>query len=424
MSATQQSIEDGGGVGGIGGSGTLNRIAMFTPDGLNIGDSIILQSPTVTLPNSDNTGSTDGLIIGNNTRDVNGVRNFGIGLSNDFSVNDIGSEDIYLIGTTNTINDRVRGAIILGFANNFFGIDSQGVYLIGDSNNITDELFSTIIGEQNTVEGNSYNILIGLFSSNKFNADSVQIGNNNNIENNSQCVIVGGFNDLTNSSNTNVIGNENIAGTKTNATVIGNTNFSGIIDNQVFVGNNDKGITVDQFGRIGIGTYSPTNYLHIVSAFYSGGIQVNAANNAYLNLYGLDGGVINIGREFAETPMQIQGNVGSGGIIRVTNSFAIRNWTNNEGILRVGQVDTYPIWAMGNHNAGTILEAKTRLVIYGQNVLATDFILKLKDGNNLGAVNVFTARNDGHIAMEQLPTSNAGLVAGELWNNAGVVNIV
>jgi hypothetical protein len=153
-------------------------------------------------------------------------------------------------------------------------------------------------------------------------------------------------------------------------------------------------------------------------------MQVNSANTSYLNLYGVGGGVINMGAEFGATPLQIQGTVGTGGILRVTDGFAIRNFINNVGIFRAANVDTYPNWAMGDHLGGTIIEANTRLVIYGQNVASTDYILKLKDGNGLGPVDVFTARNDGHITMNQLPTSSAGLSAGELWNNAGVVNIV
>jgi len=181
---------------------------------------------------------------------------------------------------------------------------------------------------------------------------------------------------------------------------------------------------VDNVGFVGIGTNSPTNYLHIVSSFFASGMQVNSANTSYLNLYGVGGGIINMGAEFGATPLQIQGTVGTGGILRVTDGFAIRNFINNVGIFRAASVDTYPVWAMGNQLGSAILEAATRLVIYGQNVLATDYILKLKDGNGLGPVDVFTARNDGHIAMPQLPTSAVGLVAGELWNNLGIVTIV
>jgi hypothetical protein len=183
-------------------------------------------------------------------------------------------------------------------------------------------------------------------------------------------------------------------------------------------------LVVNNAGLVGIGISSPTNYLHIVSPFFAGGMQVNSANTSYLNLYGVGGGVINMGAEFGATPLQIQGTIGVGGILRVTDGFAIRNFINNVGIFRAANVDTYPNWAMGDHLGGTIIEANTRLVIYGQNVLATDYILKLKDGNGLGPVDVFTARNDGRINMAQLPVSNVGLISGDIWNNAGVVNIV
>ena len=43
---------------------------------------------------------------------------------------------------------------------------------------------------------------------------------------------------------------------------------------------------------------------------------------------------------------------------------------------------------------------------------------------NSGTAVMFKVTNDGKLSAPNLPTSVAGLVAGDLWNNAGVVNIV
>ena len=37
---------------------------------------------------------------------------------------------------------------------------------------------------------------------------------------------------------------------------------------------------------------------------------------------------------------------------------------------------------------------------------------------------IFTVQDNGQVLMQKLPTSSAGLAAGSLWNNGGVVNIV
>jgi hypothetical protein len=36
----------------------------------------------------------------------------------------------------------------------------------------------------------------------------------------------------------------------------------------------------------------------------------------------------------------------------------------------------------------------------------------------------FHVQSNGRVNMSSLPTSSAGLSAGDLWNNAGVINIV
>lgn len=469
MSSTQQSIEDGGSGGGIGGSGTLDRIAMFTPNGLSVGDSIIKQSPIITGSILDNTGSTDGLIIGHNISDINGLRNFGIGFSNYFSVDETGSEDVYILGGSNIIDSRLRGGIILGFANLFAGF-SEGILLMGDFIFITDSVYSYIIGEQINLDNLSYSTIIGL-GQNASNSTALGLfGNNNSVSDSASIYLLGLLNVVTNSTNINILGNSNVSSGIDNSNILGSNNNFAVVTDSSFVGSNDLGLLIDIDGNAGIGTLNPTSkvhirtsdaiptnfalkieniantplvyidnvgrvgfnqsspqhYLHIQSPFYGGGIQVNAANSAYLNLWGAgggNGGSITLGEEFGEQSLNIYGRIGFGGIIRVTNGFAVANFFNNVGILRAANVDTYPVWAMGSE-LGAIIEFNTRYVIYGQNTLSTDYILKLKDNNLLGPVDVFTARNDGHISMNQLPTSAAGLVAGELWNNGGVVNIV
>lgn len=58
-----------------------------------------------------------------------------------------------------------------------------------------------------------------------------------------------------------------------------------------------------------------------------------------------------------------------------------------------------------------------------------DHIWKVAPAGTTGStqntqVELFRLKNNGNINMGNLPTSSAGLVAGDLWNNSGVINIV
>jgi len=63
----------------------------------------------------------------------------------------------------------------------------------------------------------------------------------------------------------------------------------------------------------------------------------------------------------------------------------------------------------------------TKLTIRSRNALQTENNLLLED--NASAV-LLKVRNNGEVNMPSLPTAAAGLVSGDLWDNAGVVNIV
>lgn len=63
----------------------------------------------------------------------------------------------------------------------------------------------------------------------------------------------------------------------------------------------------------------------------------------------------------------------------------------------------------------------SRLTIRGLTNNNTTFNLTSTDINDIVH---FAVRDDGHIFMPNLPVAAAGLAAGELWNNAGVVNVI
>ena len=65
--------------------------------------------------------------------------------------------------------------------------------------------------------------------------------------------------------------------------------------------------------------------------------------------------------------------------------------------------------------------ATAKLHVQGIDTTSSNYAFKADDlaGNPLLYV-----RNDGVVSMPTLPTSSVGLVAGDLWNNGGVINIV
>jgi len=75
---------------------------------------------------------------------------------------------------------------------------------------------------------------------------------------------------------------------------------------------------------------------------------------------------------------------------------------------------------IGDENTGTTKNTY-RLRIKGSDTSASNYTIYVRNSANTG---LFFIRNNGRINMGALPTSSAGLAAGDLWNNSNVINIV
>lgn len=64
---------------------------------------------------------------------------------------------------------------------------------------------------------------------------------------------------------------------------------------------------------------------------------------------------------------------------------------------------------------------QARLNIVGTTSDSSAYVFRADDAALTG---LFKVRNDGRINMSSLPTSATGLVAGDIWNNSGVLNII
>lgn len=159
------------------GSGTLNRIAMWTPSGTVLGNSDIYQGNLVDPRiNSTAVSGRGTYIIGKNNNLNNGIDCFVAG----YDINFINGNECYWMGnrvfSDATLHYGVAG---MGFANTFNNA-CTGTYLIGDSNTFDASSFGSIIGEQNTQLTANYTTLLGLFNT-AISTDSVIIAGVSNV---------------------------------------------------------------------------------------------------------------------------------------------------------------------------------------------------------------------------------------------------
>ena len=226
---------------------------------------------------------------------------------------------------------------------------------------------------------------------------------------------------------------------------VGSEKFLGTIDNFAlpFRTNNIEVARFTTSGNLGIGTLIPTEKLHVIgnglfnngtntridvlsaggasdsvlrlfNAAQSNRIDMNAsANYAYIDLRGGGGRGINF-RDIADVVSFSFNEDTFNQYIDYRDDLEFRN-------IASGQIRA-TLNAAGNFGIGAVMTAPTaRVHIKGFDATSSFYALKVDD---VATTSLFSVRNDGHINMGSLPLVPAGLVAGDLWNNAGVVNII
>ena len=170
--------------------------------------------------------------------------------------------------------------------------------------------------------------------------------------------------------------------------------------------------------RLGIGTTTPksglqvsTNVLAGSAGYSSLGHQTGEYGGVGSNYYNTGGGAYL--RTNADPVSQIYFDTG-GFVFRNSPSAAANSaiaWTsrallNSTGDLTVG-------------NGGTTLGARLGIKGSGSTSATTSLLVQ-----NSASATALQVRDDRVVIMPGLPTSSAGLRAGALWNNLGIVNIV
>lgn len=265
----------GGGGGTIGGGGTLNYVAMFTPDGTHIGNAPIKIGDTITRAFPVNTG-TDTIGMGFDIA-MSGIDNILIG----YNLTDGGGNEVYALGNrlflTGAPPGSYYGIIALGFFNTFdtSGGFTSGIYLMGDSNVFNDyNTYSTILGEDNVLTRIDHCTIIGLFSDITDSVRVFTLGENNDVNLSVDAAVFGVNNTLDTVNNIVAIGLSNAISGINDAVVIGIGNLNALT-NEILIAINDAGIRIDLSGDVGIGIPSTDT---IMARLHNRGVHTNNVN--------------------------------------------------------------------------------------------------------------------------------------------------
>ena len=152
----------------------------------------------------------------------------------------------------------------------------------------------------------------------------------------------------------------------------------------------DSGLFWDNTNkRLGIGTTAPDYSLHIIRDATSNYIQLSGNSNK--GLFATGAGLL---------------------AFDTSGNFRIYTGGVNERII----VDS-----TGNVGIGT-LSPTSKLQVKAQGALSTDIALRVR--NSADTSNLFMVKGNGVLNAANLPTSATGLVAGDIWNNLGILTIV
>jgi len=218
-------------------NGTVNTVAMFTPNSFSAGNAPIKISPVNTRPASTNAG-TNSIVGGyNNTVTSIALDNMIFG----YNINSGGSNTFYSIGHDNAKSGTVGSNImLLGFFNNFTNQGSNIVTLgsdntingissisqvIGFFNTVTAPDRSVIQGYQNNIAGALLTSIVGSNNTSTGTAQYVNIvGTGNSTASSDNLSFVGAFNNLTNSTGVSITGDNSIITASNIVYILGNAN--------------------------------------------------------------------------------------------------------------------------------------------------------------------------------------------------------
>ncbi len=451
-------------------NGTPFRVAMYNAAGNGLTESLIEMSPVVNLtPVNNLTGSVDCLIIGTNIIATNAVKSFAYGSN----LNLQNANECFVVAHNNVTFDAsgAFSCIVLGNLCTFTNGNS-GVYVVGDTNTFNNVDYSAVFGQNNSITNTTFSTITGAY---------------NVLTSSTNTTIAGRTNTVSNGSNSAVYGHNNSQVLVANYVLLGRNNTNAVTANTVNVLNTNSGLKITSTGFSGIGGigFAPAVRFHVKGTDDASGtnsFRVDNLSGAILLTVNNQGGL-----SAFSTPANANGAISSwstnsaltgganqnaGGLNAVHTGVGYNNsvfygisvqnrtagvrgaglgsgilfgMTHNAGVFSNARIKSYYVvdpaiavdsafgietliagvaaerFTFNKDNFGVAITAPTaRVHIRGVDALV-NYALKVE--NNIGG-GILSARNDGRINMAALPISNVGLIAGDLWNNAGVINIV
>jgi len=329
--------------------------------------------------------------------------------------------EVYETGFPNTYEAAVtvrRGFMMVGEGHNVGHPTTattvgRSALFGGDHNigNVGNTDWGFIAGYNNTIEEGYYNIILGNGSTIKNTSDNaISIGRLNNITG-SAAYTIGNSNTLS-SSNATAIGSALTAGYSSRKQILvgDNINIAASWANKGFyVGFGVNVVARPSFGltrSTGLSDSEPLNLcMGSISAVRNdtGGARTNAGSGVFWQFLGDTAPTANPTNGVAHyTADRAAGKAG----YEIKTEDGTKHFFSDFSVIGGGNADA---------NANKVL------TIAGSGTGSGTSSLLCED--SAGASNL-EVKDNGVVNMANLPTSSAGLSAGDLWNNSGVINIV
>jgi len=410
------------------GTGTPFRVAMFNSAGNGLTESLIECSPVTNVGTNVLTGSVDCLVVGNNISAINASTSFIYGSNSNID----NASECFVVGHNNVDfsgASSVFSCIVLGNLTTFLG-DNAGVYSLGDTNAYNNVSYSAVFGQNNTVTSTSFSTINGAYNILTTSTGTTIVGRSNSVTGGSNSTLSGYANSINNPNTSSVFGHQNVIGASLNSTVLlgKSNNSSALVAGNVHVLNTNFGLKITTaFAGIGGAGFNPTVKWHVKGTTSMLGTALtrfeNAVNNASL-LLNDDGNLYLNSPQFTGFQWQVAGVSAFQIITTSVNAVKFRlpanlTYNNKTNDFISGGIDN------GNYffqkeQATVPFVVSAKVHIRGIDN-ATNYAVKVESD---AGTNLLSVRNDGRINVSSLPVSNVGLIAGDLWNNGGVVNIV